>query len=45
MRHFALTNLRQSGMGRRENEEIIIEEIQYLIEVVRQTEGKKLLRQ
>uniref|UniRef100_A0A3B4UAD2 Cytochrome P450 2K1-like n=1 Tax=Seriola dumerili TaxID=41447 RepID=A0A3B4UAD2_SERDU len=33
MRQFALTNLKQSGMGKRENEERIIEESQYLIDV------------
>ncbi|XP_071329705.1 cytochrome P450 2K1-like [Trachinotus anak] len=40
MRHFALTNLKQSGMGKRENEEKIIEESQYLIDVLKQKEGK-----
>ncbi|XP_056257050.1 cytochrome P450 2K1-like [Seriola aureovittata] len=40
MRQFALTNLKQSGMGKRENEERIIEESQYLIDVLRQKDGK-----
>ncbi|XP_071375981.1 cytochrome P450 2K1-like [Centroberyx affinis] len=40
MRHFALTNLRDFGMGKKASEQKIIEESQYLIEVFKQKEGK-----
>uniref|UniRef100_W5M3U4 Uncharacterized protein n=1 Tax=Lepisosteus oculatus TaxID=7918 RepID=W5M3U4_LEPOC len=40
MRRFALSNLRDFGMGRKGSEEKIIEEIQYLIEVFEAHGGK-----
>lgn len=40
MRRFALSNLRDYGMGKKESEEKIIEEIQYLIKVFESHEGK-----
>ncbi|XP_071752074.2 cytochrome P450 2K4-like isoform X2 [Centroberyx gerrardi] len=40
MRHFALTKLRDFGMGKKASEEKITEESQYLIEVFKQKEGK-----
>uniref|UniRef100_A0A8C7LGI6 unspecific monooxygenase n=1 Tax=Oncorhynchus kisutch TaxID=8019 RepID=A0A8C7LGI6_ONCKI len=40
MRRFALTNLRNFGMGKKGSEEKILEEIPYLIEVLEKHEGK-----
>ncbi|XP_077939895.1 cytochrome P450 2K1-like isoform X1 [Gasterosteus aculeatus] len=40
MRRFALTNLRDFGMGKKAAEDKIIEEIQYLIEVFQRHEGQ-----
>ncbi|TNN22766.1 Cytochrome P450 2K3 [Liparis tanakae] len=40
MRRFALSNLRDYGMGKKASEEKIIEEIQYLIKVFESHEGK-----
>ncbi|XP_070999448.1 cytochrome P450 2K1-like isoform X2 [Oncorhynchus clarkii lewisi] len=40
MRRFALTNLRDFGMGKKGSEEKILEEIPYLIEVLEKHEGK-----
>eukprot|EP00063_Salmo_salar_P083302 XP_014058137.1 PREDICTED: cytochrome P450 2K1-like [Salmo salar] len=40
MRRFALTNLRDFGMGKKGSEEKILEEIHYLIEVLEKHEGK-----
>uniref|UniRef100_A0AAQ4P4C8 Cytochrome P450, family 2, subfamily X, polypeptide 9 n=1 Tax=Gasterosteus aculeatus aculeatus TaxID=481459 RepID=A0AAQ4P4C8_GASAC len=40
MRRFALSNLRDFGMGRKAAEDKIIEEIQYLIEVFERHEGQ-----
>ncbi|TNN68834.1 Cytochrome P450 2K1 [Liparis tanakae] len=40
MRRFALSNLRDHGMGKKASEEKIIEEIQYLIKVFESHEGK-----
>ncbi|XP_040918595.1 cytochrome P450 2K1-like [Toxotes jaculatrix] len=40
MRHFALTNLKNFGVGKRANEEKIIEESQCLINVFKAKEGK-----
>ncbi|XP_018536337.1 cytochrome P450 2K1 isoform X1 [Lates calcarifer] len=40
MRHFALTTLKYFGMGKRANEEKIIEESQYLINIFKEKEGK-----
>ncbi|XP_071265543.1 cytochrome P450 2K1-like isoform X2 [Salvelinus alpinus] len=39
MRRFALTNLRDFGMGKKGSEEKILEEIHYLIEVLEKHEG------
>lgn len=41
MRHFALTTLKYFGMGKRANEDKIIEESQYLINVFKEKEGNK----
>ncbi|XP_056143538.1 cytochrome P450 2K1-like [Lampris incognitus] len=40
MRHFALTNLRDFGMGKKAAEETIIQECQYLIQEFEKHEGK-----
>ncbi|XP_031650548.1 cytochrome P450 2K1 [Oncorhynchus kisutch] len=40
MRRFALTNLRDFGMGKKASEEKIIEEVHYLIEVFEEHKGK-----
>uniref|UniRef100_A0A3P8Y7I5 unspecific monooxygenase n=1 Tax=Esox lucius TaxID=8010 RepID=A0A3P8Y7I5_ESOLU len=40
MRRFALTNLRDFGMGKKGSEEKIIEEIRYLIDVFEENKGK-----
>ncbi|XP_041673056.1 cytochrome P450 2K1-like isoform X2 [Cheilinus undulatus] len=40
MRHFALTNMRDFGMGRKACEEKIIEESQYLIDLFKDKNGK-----
>uniref|UniRef100_A0A3P8Y4P1 unspecific monooxygenase n=1 Tax=Esox lucius TaxID=8010 RepID=A0A3P8Y4P1_ESOLU len=40
MRHFALTNLRDFGMGKKASEEMIIEEVHYLTEVFEEYKGK-----
>ncbi|KAL1020762.1 hypothetical protein UPYG_G00004350 [Umbra pygmaea] len=40
MRRFALTNLRDYGMGKKASEEKIIEEVRYLIEVFEEQKGK-----
>ncbi|XP_031669594.1 cytochrome P450 2K1-like [Oncorhynchus kisutch] len=40
MRRFALTNLRDFGMGKKGSEEKILEEIPYLIEVLEKHEGR-----
>uniref|UniRef100_A0A3P9C4Y9 Uncharacterized protein n=1 Tax=Maylandia zebra TaxID=106582 RepID=A0A3P9C4Y9_9CICH len=42
MRHFALTKLRDFGMGKRACEDKIIEECQHLIEVFKKFKGKNL---
>jgi cytochrome P450 family 2 subfamily K len=42
MRRFALTNLRDFGMGKKGSEEKILEEIPYLIEVLEKHEGKRI---
>lgn len=41
MRRFALTNLRDYGMGRRACEDKIIEECQKLVEVVNKFKGRR----
>lgn len=43
MRRFALTNLRDFGMGKKASEEKIIEEVHYLIEVFEEHKGKVLI--
>lgn len=40
MRRFALTNLRDFGMGKKACEDKIVEECDYLIEVFKQFKGK-----
>lgn len=41
MRRFALTNLRDFGMGKKACENKIIEECSYLIEVLKKWKGQK----
>ena len=40
MRRFALTNLRDFGMGKKASEDKIIEECEHLIEVFKKFKGK-----
>ncbi|XP_035473806.2 cytochrome P450 2K4 [Scophthalmus maximus] len=40
MRRFALTNLRDNGMGKKESEEKIINELHHLTEVINKTKGE-----
>ncbi|XP_068605804.1 cytochrome P450 2K1-like isoform X2 [Brachionichthys hirsutus] len=40
MRHFALTNLRDFGMGKKASEEQILEECQHLIDAIKAKDGK-----
>lgn len=44
MRHFALTNLKDFGMGRKACEEKIIEESQILIDLIKDKKGKQRLQ-
>lgn len=41
MRRFALTNLRDFGMGKKVCEDKIIEESSYLVEVLKQWKGQR----
>lgn len=43
MRRFALTNLRDFGMGKRASEDKIIEECEHLIEVFKKHKGAFLI--